>query len=74
MNGLHGLLLDMYPLQKVVCFTNDIHCCFTILVNLGTSFPCFTSACAEALVCHDQYLVKQGTFCSDLCYYYNTSS
>ena len=42
-----------------------IHCCFIILVNLNTSFPCFTSTCVEALVCHDQYLVKQATFHND---------
>ena len=53
--------------------TYDIHCCFTMLVNLNIGFPCYIYQCAEALVCHDQYLVKQATFRSDGCHFFTVA-
>ena len=46
---------------------NIICGCFTMLVNLNTSFSMFYQ-CAEALVCSDQNVVKQATFCSEFIY------
>ena len=39
------------------------------MVSYNSGFPCYTSA-GQALVYHEHYLVKQGTFCSDSEFHY----
>ena len=45
-------------------YCNDIHCCFTMLVNLNTNFPCFTSAQKLLFAMINTCMVKQTTLCS----------